>query len=103
MVAKLMQGFWAKTARIILRNRILILLLITAITVFLAMQWENMRFSNSEANILQLIKTSVLFVLTANNPLSKFSICNVLRFILKVNTLLTHFKITNDYKLSLTQ
>lgn len=52
MVAKLMQGFWAKTARIILRNRILILLLITAITVFLAMQWENMRFSNSEANLL---------------------------------------------------
>ena len=52
MVAKLTQGFWAKTARIILRNRILILLIITAITVFLAFQWENMRFSNSEANLL---------------------------------------------------
>ncbi len=52
MVAKLTQGFWAKTARIILRNRILILVLITAVTVFLAFQWENMRFSNSEANLL---------------------------------------------------
>lgn len=52
MVAKLTQGFWAKTARVILRNRILILVLITAVTVFLAFQWENMRFSNSEANLL---------------------------------------------------
>lgn len=52
MVAKLTQGFWAKTARLILRNRILILLLIAAVTVFLALQWENMRFSNSEANLL---------------------------------------------------
>lgn len=52
MVAKLTQGFWAVTARIILRNRIIILLLITAITVFMAMQWDNMRFSNSQANLL---------------------------------------------------
>ena len=52
MVAKLTQGFWAKMARLILRNRILILILIAAITVFLALQWENMRFSNSEANLL---------------------------------------------------
>jgi len=52
MVAKLTQGFWARIARIILRNRILILLLIAAFTFFLAMQWENMRFSNSQANLL---------------------------------------------------
>ncbi|MBT8305534.1 MAG: MMPL family transporter [Maribacter sp.] len=52
MVAKLTQGFWARVARIILRNRILILLLITAFTFFMAMQWENMRFSNSQANLL---------------------------------------------------
>ncbi|NHF58417.1 MMPL family transporter [Flavobacteriaceae bacterium TP-CH-4] len=52
MVAKLTQGFWAKTARIILRNRILILLMVTAMTVFLGFQWENMRFSNSQANLL---------------------------------------------------
>ena len=47
-----MNGFWAKTARIILRNRILILFIIAAITVILGLQWENMRFSNSEANLL---------------------------------------------------
>lgn len=52
MVAKLTQGFWAKTARLILRNRILILILIAVITVLLALQWKNMRFSNSEANLL---------------------------------------------------
>ncbi|MCO5725623.1 efflux RND transporter permease subunit [Robiginitalea marina] len=52
MVAKLTQGFWAKTARIILRNRVLILLGIAALTVALSTQWEHMRFSNSEANLL---------------------------------------------------
>ena len=52
MVAKLTQGFWAKTARIILRNRILILLAIAAATVGLATQWKHMRFTNSEANLL---------------------------------------------------
>ncbi|MDF0707549.1 MAG: MMPL family transporter [Bacteroidota bacterium] len=52
MVAKLTKGFWPKVARIILRNRILILLGVAGITVFLAMQWKNMRFSNTEANIL---------------------------------------------------
>jgi len=52
MVAKLTQGFWAKTARIILRNRILILLGVAAVTVFLGMQWQNMQFSNSPANLL---------------------------------------------------
>ena len=52
MVAKLTQSFWAKTARIILRNRILILLLIAAMTFFLGMQWQHMRFSSSEANLL---------------------------------------------------
>lgn len=52
MAKKLPQGFWAKTARIILRNRILILILIAAITVFLGLQWKNMRFSSSQANLL---------------------------------------------------
>ena len=52
MVAKLTKGFWTKVAGIILRNRILILLGIVAFTVFLALQWKNMRFSNTEANIL---------------------------------------------------
>lgn len=52
MAKKLPKGFWAKTARIILRNRIIILLLLTAFTIFLGLQWENMRFSSSSANLL---------------------------------------------------
>jgi len=52
MVAKLTSNFWTKTARIILRNRILILIGIAAITVFFGFQWQYMRFSNSEANLL---------------------------------------------------
>ncbi len=52
MVNKLFQGFWAVLARIILRNRILILIAIIAATVFMGLQWKNMRFSNTEANIL---------------------------------------------------
>ncbi len=52
MAGKLMDGFWAKTARIILRNRIGILVGIVAMTIFLAFQWDKMRFSNSEANLL---------------------------------------------------
>ena len=52
MVAKLTRGFWAKTAQIILRNRILILSLVVALTIFLGMQWQHMRFSSSQANLL---------------------------------------------------
>lgn len=52
MVAKLSQNFWPRTARIILRNRILILMIIAAITVFFGFQWQNMRFSNTQANLL---------------------------------------------------
>lgn len=52
MVAKLTKGFWPKVARIILRNRILILFAVAGFTVFLGLQWKNMQFSNTEANIL---------------------------------------------------
>jgi hypothetical protein len=52
MVAKLTKGFWPKVARLILRNRILILLAVAGFTVFLGFQWKNMQFSNTEANIL---------------------------------------------------
>lgn len=45
-------GFWNSVARLILRNRIIILLLIIATTVFLSTQWKNMRFSYTEANLL---------------------------------------------------
>lgn len=52
MVTKITRGFWGKVGRIILRNRILILFLLLAVTVFLAFQWKNMQFSTSEANLL---------------------------------------------------
>lgn len=45
-------GFWEFIARIILRNRILILSLVALFTVFMAMQWKHMRFSHTEANLL---------------------------------------------------
>ncbi|RAV27991.1 efflux RND transporter permease subunit [Sinomicrobium soli] len=52
MVAWISKGFWERVARVILRNRILILLIITGLTVFLAVQWKNMRFTYTEANLL---------------------------------------------------
>jgi len=52
MVARLTRGFWAKIARIILRNRIIILILLAIMTIFMSMQWDKMRFSNSQANLL---------------------------------------------------
>ncbi len=45
-------GFWESVARIILRNRITILSVIFLFTVFLALQWKNMRFTYTEANLL---------------------------------------------------
>lgn len=45
-------GFWNSTARIILRNRIVILTIILGITIFLSSQWQHMRFSYTEANLL---------------------------------------------------
>ncbi|MCC8359814.1 efflux RND transporter permease subunit [Salinimicrobium sediminilitoris] len=44
--------FWNTVARTILRNRILILILIAAATIFLGLQWKNMKFSFTEANLL---------------------------------------------------
>ncbi|MDA0700948.1 MAG: efflux RND transporter permease subunit, partial [Bacteroidetes bacterium] len=45
-------GFWSAVARFILRNRIGILAAIVMATVFLAMQWQHMRFTYTEANLL---------------------------------------------------
>lgn len=45
-------GFWNAVARLILRNRIIIILLILGTTAFLASQWKYMRFSFTEANLL---------------------------------------------------
>jgi uncharacterized protein len=45
-------GFWSAVARFILRNRVLIIIAVVAMTVFMAMQWKNMRFTYTEANLL---------------------------------------------------
>jgi len=45
-------GFWAAIARIILKNRILILILVTIATIALASQFKHMRFTYTEANLL---------------------------------------------------
>lgn len=52
MLKEFLQGFWKFTARLILRNRILILLLIAGITVIMGTQWKHMRFSNTEMSVL---------------------------------------------------
>ena len=44
--------FWASVARLILRNRAIILTLVVGMTIFLGMQWKHMRFSYTEANLL---------------------------------------------------
>ena len=45
-------GFWDSVARLILRNRILILIAIAGLTLFLGLQWKHMQFSHTEANLL---------------------------------------------------
>ena len=45
-------GFWERLARIILKNRITILIAIAAITVFLGFQWRNLSMTYTEANLL---------------------------------------------------
>ncbi|WP_396185184.1 RND family transporter [Flavobacterium sp.] len=45
-------GFWSLFARIVLRNRILMISIIAAITILLALQWKNIHFTQTEANML---------------------------------------------------
>ena len=46
------KDFWDVTARLILRNKIAILVGIVIATFLLAQKWENMRFTYTEANLL---------------------------------------------------
>ena len=62
-------GFWTTVARFILRNRTLILIAIACATVFFALQWKNMRFTYTEANLLP---DDHEINLEYNNFLSKF-------------------------------
>lgn len=45
-------GFWEFIARIILRNRIVVLSGIVLITIFMALQWKNIKFTHTEANLI---------------------------------------------------
>src|SRR5690606_32229276 len=46
------KSFWEVVARLILRNRIAILIGIILVTIFFSYQWKNMRFTYTEANLL---------------------------------------------------
>ncbi|MBW4359401.1 efflux RND transporter permease subunit [Flavobacterium taihuense] len=52
MKKKLTVGFWETIARIVLKNRITILGVILALTIFLAFQWKNLAMTYTEANLL---------------------------------------------------
>ena len=52
MFKLLTTGFWEAIARLILRNKIFILIAIGLATVFFSMQWKHMRFTFTEANLL---------------------------------------------------
>ncbi len=45
-------GFWEAIARLILRNRISIIIVLIVATVLLSFQWQKMRFTYTEANLL---------------------------------------------------
>ena len=45
-------GFWETIARLILRNRIALIIVLIISTFFFANQWNKMRLSNTEANLL---------------------------------------------------
>lgn len=46
------KDFWDVIARVILRNKIIILVAILATTIFFSQQWDKMRFTYTEANLL---------------------------------------------------
>ena len=52
MIKSTKSNFWGTVANLILRNRLLILITISVMTLLLASQWKNMRFTFTEANLL---------------------------------------------------
>ena len=46
------KNFWDIIARLILRNKIGILIALVLATIFFSFQWKNMRFTYTEANLL---------------------------------------------------
>ena len=45
-------GFWEIIARIILRNRIIILCVVVLFTILMATQWKYIKFTQTEANLI---------------------------------------------------
>ena len=52
MKNSIQNGFWEKLARIILKNRIPILIGVVLTTIFLGYQWKNLSMTYTEANLL---------------------------------------------------
>ena len=52
MIQWINTNFWGLVSRLILRNRVILLLVVAGITVFMSMQWKHMRFTFTEANLL---------------------------------------------------
>ena len=52
MARVFMVGFWDSVSNLILRNRILIIALLVLVTSFFISQWQYIKFSNTEANLL---------------------------------------------------
>ena len=52
MFKLLTTSFWKTVARLILRNKVAIVITVILYTIFFAMQWKHMRFTYTEANLL---------------------------------------------------
>ena len=52
MVKSIFSGFWKKISKLILNNRVLIILSLGLLTYFFSTNWYNIRFTYTEANLL---------------------------------------------------
>ena len=52
MIKNFFSGFWKNVSKIILGNRVLIILFLLIVTYFFSTHWDNIRFTYTEANLL---------------------------------------------------
>ena len=52
MIKNFFSGFWKNISKMILRNRVLIILFLLSVTYFFTTHWDNIRFTYTEANLL---------------------------------------------------
>ena len=52
MMKSLFSGFWEKISKLILKNRVLIILSLLTATYFFTTHWDKIRFTYTEANLL---------------------------------------------------